>query len=171
MRRFSKLRFSVMRNSIHKAVRKPNISIAALSPTGVIILIILKISLSCALTTATIILNTKRQTTSSKAVIRSSRSTNGPFPLYSFMVIIVLAGAVAVAIAPSKSEKDSLILKTKSITTVTKHPANRDSQSVIKTTFRNSFLPSLRLKYLPISKAIKLSAITEITSKLTIKCR
>jgi len=82
-----------------------------------------------------------------------------------------LAGAVAVAIAPSKSEKESLILKTKSITTVTKHPANRDSQSVIKTTFRNSFLPSLRLKYLPISKAIKLSAITEITSKLTIKWR
>ena len=159
----------MIKNSIHRAIKKPSTRANAFSPIGRAILIILNTLLSCAFTTATIILNTKRHTTSSKAVMRSKRSTKGPLPLYSFIVIMVLAGAVAVAIAPSSREKDSFILKTKSITSVTSKPAKRDSQSVINTTFQISFLSSLRLKYRPMSKAIKLNAITDITSKLTIK--
>ena len=74
--------------------------------------------------------------------------------------MMVLAGAVAVAMAPRSREKSHSIWNRKCIARVMATPAARDSQRVIRITFRPVLRMTSRRKYFPTLKAIKESAIS-----------
>ena len=104
---------------------------------------------------------------SSIAIILMSELINGPFALYWFIVIIVLAGAVAQAMEPSKNEKARSNPKITFITNTTANNVIIVSHKVITKILVLSLESFSNITYLPTPKAINPRAISEIKSKFS----
>ena len=110
---------------------------------------------------------TIRPTASSRATIGRRISTRGPFALYWFTTIKVAAGAVAVATAPRVRATGTVILSGISkcrirIETSTRTVADRAWITAITVAFLPIALSWERRNSLPMSKAMKPSATSEM---------